>query len=249
MHRPTLVDSLFAIIHDRIASGHYPKGGQLPTELELINEFNTSRTTVRAAIDRLVSKNMVIRKHGVGTFVANTDPIINPIDEFVDFQDLIRNNGLEPCHHDFESKLVETTDLIGQHLDVQNDSKILKISKFWTANHRPIVFCDNYFPLWIFSPGQADKIISGEISTEPIISFFRERTNHDIINYVATLEANVMSNCAFVPFKQHFSPDTPLLIIRQTGTDRQGNRIHHSIEYHPDNIMKFSVNRPVRVIQ
>ena len=249
MHRPTLVDSLFAIIHDRIASGHYPKGGQLPTELELINEFNTSRTTVRAAIDRLVSKNMVIRKHGVGTFVANTEHIINPIDEFIDFQELIRNNGLEPCYHNHETKLIDITDQIAQHLDVQNDRKVLKISKFWTANQRPIVFCDNYFPLWIFSPGQADKIISGEVSTEPVINFFHDCINHDITNYVAALECNIMSNCAFGPFKRHFAPDTPLLIIRQTGTDKQGSRIHHSIEYHPDNIMKFAVNRAVTLMQ
>ncbi|WP_334100391.1 GntR family transcriptional regulator [Thermotoga petrophila] len=54
---------------DEIKSGKYKHGDKLPTEKELMERFNASRETVRKALERLVVKNLVIRKPGLGTFV------------------------------------------------------------------------------------------------------------------------------------------------------------------------------------
>nr|WP_296906858.1 GntR family transcriptional regulator [Thermotoga sp.] len=54
---------------EEIKSGKYRHGDKLPTEKELMEKFNASRETVRKALERLVVKNLVIRKPGLGTFV------------------------------------------------------------------------------------------------------------------------------------------------------------------------------------
>nr|WP_231555962.1 GntR family transcriptional regulator [Thermotoga neapolitana] len=54
---------------EEIKSGKYKHGDKLPTEKELMEKFNASRETVRKALERLVVKNLVIRKPGLGTFV------------------------------------------------------------------------------------------------------------------------------------------------------------------------------------
>jgi len=54
---------------DEIKSGKYKHGDKLPTEKELMEMFNASRETVRKALERLVVKNLVTRKPGLGTFV------------------------------------------------------------------------------------------------------------------------------------------------------------------------------------
>lgn len=43
---------------------------RLPSELELTEQFGVSRITVRQAIDLLVRRGLVVRKHGKGTFVS-----------------------------------------------------------------------------------------------------------------------------------------------------------------------------------
>lgn len=47
------------------------EGGVLPSELELAAEFGVARLTVRRAIERLVHQGVLVRRRGVGTFVAD----------------------------------------------------------------------------------------------------------------------------------------------------------------------------------
>jgi len=55
---------------DALKSGEYKNGDKLPTEKELMEKFKVSRETVRKALDRLVLKNLIVRKPGIGTFVS-----------------------------------------------------------------------------------------------------------------------------------------------------------------------------------
>ncbi|MGJ8454669.1 GntR family transcriptional regulator [Pseudothermotoga sp. U03pept] len=52
-----------------LKSGRYSAGGRLPTEKELMEQYNASRETVRKALDRLAVRGVIVRKPGVGTFV------------------------------------------------------------------------------------------------------------------------------------------------------------------------------------
>lgn len=64
-------------LRDRIASGRYPVGTQLPTEADLCEEFAISRHTVREALRRLTEQGYVKRRQGSGTLVLSTDPAAN----------------------------------------------------------------------------------------------------------------------------------------------------------------------------
>lgn len=55
---------------ERITSGEWAPGAQLPTEAELGEEFQVSRTVVREAIARLRSAGLVVPQQGRGVFVS-----------------------------------------------------------------------------------------------------------------------------------------------------------------------------------
>lgn len=56
-------------LRQKIESGEYEPGTQLPTEDKLIAEYHMSRNTVRAAIKELATAGLVETRHGIGTFV------------------------------------------------------------------------------------------------------------------------------------------------------------------------------------
>ncbi len=60
-----------SLLEDRVASGVYPLGSLLPTELELAREFETSRFTIREALRYLHERGYVERRQGVGTRVVS----------------------------------------------------------------------------------------------------------------------------------------------------------------------------------
>ena len=62
---------------DNIKTGVWKSGDKLPTEMELCNELNISRGTVRAAIQKLKSLGLVESIHGKGTYVCNNEDLFD----------------------------------------------------------------------------------------------------------------------------------------------------------------------------
>ena len=58
------------IISEGIRTGELKVGEKLPSEFELMKDFNVSRVTIRGAISELVTDGLLVRSQGKGTFVA-----------------------------------------------------------------------------------------------------------------------------------------------------------------------------------
>jgi len=58
------------ILEEKIISGEWDEGYQIPTEKELSNYFDVSTITVKRAIHELVNKGLLYRVRAKGTFVA-----------------------------------------------------------------------------------------------------------------------------------------------------------------------------------
>lgn len=63
---------LLEMLRNAIASGALGLGTQIPNERELANATGLSRSSVRAALDKLVHEGRLIRHVGRGTFVIDT---------------------------------------------------------------------------------------------------------------------------------------------------------------------------------
>ena len=72
--RQSLTSQLVASVTERIQSGRYRRGDQLPTEKDMIEEFGVSRTVVREAIANLKASGMVATRQGIGAFVLDEGP-------------------------------------------------------------------------------------------------------------------------------------------------------------------------------
>lgn len=62
-----------AIFVRRLVDGVWPPGTALPSEGQLAAEIGVSQGTVRKALDELAAENLLVRRQGRGTFVAEHD--------------------------------------------------------------------------------------------------------------------------------------------------------------------------------
>lgn len=60
---------LKTLLLERILNGTYPPGSRLPTEHELCDRLNVSRTPVSRALSELANEGVILRKRRSGTFV------------------------------------------------------------------------------------------------------------------------------------------------------------------------------------
>lgn len=81
-----MADPMYRRIADElrmeIESGRLGRGGQLPTELELRDQYGASRNTIRDAIKLLISLGLVESRPGQGTFVTeHIEPFVTSLTE------------------------------------------------------------------------------------------------------------------------------------------------------------------------
>jgi GntR family transcriptional repressor for pyruvate dehydrogenase complex len=69
---------VIAHVRDLIVSGKLVKGARLHTERDLAEQLKVSRTSVRAGLQALVSKGVLVAKRGAGTFVADGPHMLDP---------------------------------------------------------------------------------------------------------------------------------------------------------------------------
>ncbi len=83
-------------IKEKIKSGAYKEKQKLPSEFDLAKELGVSRATLREALRILEEENVVIRRHGVGTFV-NAKPLFSSgIEQLSSITDMIASAGKTP---------------------------------------------------------------------------------------------------------------------------------------------------------
>ena len=68
-----LYHQLAEIIRNDIYQGRFKKDEQIPSEFRLSEMYNISRSTVRKAISLLVEEKLLVKIHGKGTFVTNSN--------------------------------------------------------------------------------------------------------------------------------------------------------------------------------
>jgi GntR family transcriptional regulator len=96
LHRKVMGDLLA-----RIQNGQFPPGAVLPTEAALCREYGVSRITVRRAMAELVTRRLVTRRRGVGSFVTGRQAearefhLVGFLDETMRFNHRIVRNAVE----------------------------------------------------------------------------------------------------------------------------------------------------------
>jgi GntR family transcriptional regulator len=78
-----------------LLNGRQP-GEQLPAEPQLAHQLGVSRATLRETMRSFEERGLIVRRHGVGTFVAPPPPVIETgLEELESLDTLARRTGLQ----------------------------------------------------------------------------------------------------------------------------------------------------------
>jgi GntR family transcriptional regulator len=140
-------------LREEIKSGKLQTHARLPSESELMTEYDVSRMTVRKALSRLEYEGLVYRQPGRGTFVAK-QKIEQAISPMIGFNEKMKREG-----HQTRTKLLDSSimDVEGfepccRALGLSAGAKVFRIQRLRYVDDEPAVIQTNYVPLELF-PG------------------------------------------------------------------------------------------------
>lgn len=113
-----------------------PPGTPVPPERTLAAEFDTSRTTVRQALQELVVEGRLERIQGKGTFVAK--PKVSQALQLTSYTEDMRAQGLEPTSQLLDIGYVTADDTLAGLLDITAGGRVLRIERLRLASGEPM---------------------------------------------------------------------------------------------------------------
>jgi GntR family transcriptional regulator len=241
--QPSLSAQVLDLLMEKIRSGAYPPGSLLPPENDLAAEFKVSRATIRSAFDRLEARGLIVRRQGIGTFVRHLSSISNPLNQFLDFLDLIAQNGYQPGFIQLHAEISSPSPEVARSLRLDEDMQVLQVEKVFLADGDPIIYCLNHIPQWVFDSALTLEQALQPGATEPFLEFFEQVCGQPVAYYVASVRSDVLRNCCPPKIFSKLDALTPMLLIDNIGYNTDDRPIHQSIEYHPGNQMDFKLIR------
>lgn len=156
LHHPLAYSvPLYIQIADRlvsqIESGELAPGDRLPAERELSENLGVNRMTLRRALRVLESQGLVLRKHGIGTFIGEPK-IDRQMDVVFRFTRRMQNRGYTPGTQviSLDETLVDAA--LSRQMAVPVSSPAYKILRLRSINHEPVMIESYIIPVRRF-PG------------------------------------------------------------------------------------------------
>ncbi len=135
----------------RIESGDLPPGEKLPPERRLSEKIGVNRMTLRRALKVLESQGLILRKHGVGTFIAEPK-IDRPMEVVYRFTRGIQNRGLTPSAEIISIEHILAEPTLANELTLSISSPVYSILRLRSINQEPVMLESYKIPLQRF-PG------------------------------------------------------------------------------------------------
>lgn len=136
---------LMDIIIDMIDKGNLEADSKLPSERELCENYDISRSTVRQAISELEKGGYIYRLHGKGTFVS---PKIfkQELLGFYSFTEEMKKIGKVPKSKVLDFKIINTNKNLASKMNLHINEKIYVFTRLRLANNEPMMVETSYVP-------------------------------------------------------------------------------------------------------
>jgi GntR family transcriptional regulator len=124
------------LIEQRINSNELRPGMQFPSEREIAEQCNVSRTTARQALEELVRQGIAYRVQGRGTFVAV--PKIREVSGLGSFSDDMRSQDLTPSSRVLVQEIVHPNETVRRKMKLGEDDQVLQLDRMRLADEIPV---------------------------------------------------------------------------------------------------------------
>ena len=128
---------LLDIIEEQIGAKKLAPGEMLPSENEFCDAYHISRTTVRQAFHELEQQGLIVRKQGLGTFVAE-QKVARRLGNLYSFTEDMKRIGMTPSSKILSYRLVYR-DECSSPLQRFTSERLIEVVRLRLADGTPLL--------------------------------------------------------------------------------------------------------------
>ncbi|MGJ7910381.1 GntR family transcriptional regulator [Neobacillus sp. LXY-1] len=147
--RIPLYAQLIDIILHKINSGELKEHDKLPSERELCDQFDISRTTIRQAMIELEKEGYIYKEHGKGSFVSPTT-FTQSLVKMYSFTEEMEKLGKHPRAVMINFAIKQVFGKATAILLLDEGEEVFEMSRLRLVDEEPIIFETSYLPVKYF---------------------------------------------------------------------------------------------------
>lgn len=214
----------------RINAGEFGPRGRLPSEFELVDSYRLSRVTVRQAMAILEKRGLVVRRRGVGTFVARPKVRQDLSAPLLGFYDALIAQGLRPEVTLIDYRPVTTDAQIASKLHQSSAMLVMRLYKVDGA-----AFAVTY----VHMHPMTERISRDDVAANPTYRIFESLLNYKIDRADLTIRAE--STGQGPARLLDLTPAAPVLILERTSYAAGGEPLEHTLCYLRSDAYEFGI--------
>mgnify|MGYP000865792317 FL=1 len=211
--RLPLYCQLMDIIIEIIEEGNLEENDQLPSERELCETYDVSRSTVRQAIQELEKEGYIYRIHGKGTFVS-PEKFKQDLLEFYSFTEEMKKIGKTPSSKVLDFNIVECSEKLAKKMGIKGGDKVYIFTRLRLANDEPMMLETSHVPCSRF-PGLTKE----DLQQNAMYDIFMKRYN-TIFTCAEEVFQSVLTREDEAELLQYI-PGTPSMMIERTTHEKE----------------------------
>jgi GntR family transcriptional regulator len=221
-----------------IHNGTYQPGDQLPSQADLAAQLGISRATLREALLNLEQDGLIIRRHGVGTFIAPgcEDRLESGLECLESILELAARQGLKVSINALDVREVRADADIAERLQLAPGTQLTSVRRVIQVGRRPVAYMVDVAPASILCLVEVDQAFRGSV-----LDLLRQKSTQLVTQAIAEITA--LSADAFLAEKLHVAPGQPIVLIEELLFDQQGVAVEFSRNYFLPEFFRFHVLR------
>lgn len=183
-----MYEQLLSYFRLMIQAGELKPGEKVITEGEICKILNISRTTVRQAMEQLVSEGLIVRYRGKGSFIA--DPKMKrPINYLYNFTENMQELGVTPTSRIVEAQVETAKDTIRECLQLPaSQTQVFHLTRVRCGDDDPILLEDTFIPYYL-----CEGIEQIDFSNNSLYQILSNRYSLNLYHATETIEAVLIS--------------------------------------------------------
>ncbi len=233
---------LYLQAQDRILallrSGVYAPGAQLPPEPELARDLGISRSTLREALRGLEQMGLVLRRHGVGNFVASSAVRLESgLEELTSLDRLAARHGYTTEVVEAKVRKVRASAEVASHLGIDVGSTVCLAESVRAIEGKRIAYYRHYYRVGAYDDRELVSKFGGSLLDLLVAS--GSPTIHGAMTVVRAVSA-----AGRIKSKLAVRAGFPLLLLEQLLYDPQGTVLSFAeLYYVTDGKLSFHILR------
>ena len=219
------------LLRNLIGREEYRNGKYLPNEIELSEQLQISRNTLRQAINKLVYEGLLVRKKGVGTQVINKK-VFSSASNWMSFSEEMKVLGITVQNFELHVYKEMPSSEAVSFFEIESDTRIIRLERLRGKEDFPFVYFVSEF-------NPAIPLTGSENYNRPLY----EMLANDYSIQVKTSKEEISAASAnnFIAGKLGIKPGEPILIRKRFVLDINNIPIEHNIGYYRADSFTYTI--------